>query len=61
MKKSILAKAVRLADKTKARPEKVVITAPQSLFAKKPAAQVMSERIYTRLTKGEMARLKARI
>ena len=52
MKKDILAKAIRLADKTKARPEKVVISQPKSaeLFAKKPAAKVLSERLYTRVT-----------
>lgn len=62
MKKDILAKAVRLADKTKARPEKVVIAKPAShLFVKKPAAQVLSERLYTRLTKAEKKRLMATI
>lgn len=52
MKKDIMAKAIRLADKTKARPEKVVIAQPKSaqLFAKKPAPQVFSERLYTRVT-----------
>lgn len=50
MKKDIMAKAIRLADKTKARPEKVVISQPKSaeLFAKKPAAKFLSERLYTR-------------
>ena len=62
MKKDILAKAVRLADKTKARPEKVVIAKPTTgLFTKKPAAEVLSERLYTRLTKAEKKRLMARI
>lgn len=52
MKKDIMAKAIRLADKTKARPEKVVIAKPKhaELFTKKPAATVLSERLYTRLT-----------
>jgi hypothetical protein len=51
MKKDIMAKAIRLADKTKARPDKVVIAKPaNAMFAKKPAAQVLSERVYTRLT-----------
>lgn len=62
MKKDILAKAIRLADKSKARPEKVVISKPTStLFAKKPAAEIMSERIYTRLTPREMKRLKGHV
>ncbi len=62
MKKDILAKAIRLADKTKARPEKVVISKPASnLFVKKPTALVLSERLYTRVTPAEMKRLKARI
>lgn len=53
MKKDTMAKAVRLADKTKARPEKVVIAKPKSaqLFTTKPDAQVLSKRLYTRLTK----------
>ena len=52
MKKDIMAKAIRLADKTKARPEKVVIAQPKSAerFAKKPPAKVLSERLYTRVT-----------
>ncbi|MBK9080467.1 MAG: hypothetical protein IPL91_15860 [Hyphomicrobium sp.] len=55
-----MAKAIRLADKTKARPEKVVISQPKSaeLFAKKPAAKVLSERLYTRVTSSKMKRLK---
>ncbi len=62
MKKDILAKAVRLADKSKARPEKVVISKPaNTLFAKKPAAEIMSERLYTRVTPREMKRLKAHV
>lgn len=62
MKKATMAKAIRLADKTKARPEKVVITTPKpSLFVKKPAAQVLSERIHTRVTLREKKRLDARI
>lgn len=61
-KKDILAKAIRLADKKKARPEKVVISKPAStLFQKKPAAEMLSERLYTRITPAEMKRLKARI
>ena len=32
-----------------------------TLFVKKPVAEIMSERIYTRLTPREMKRLKARI
>jgi hypothetical protein len=62
MKKDILVKAVRLADKNKARPEKVVISKPSSrLFVKKPAAQLLSERLYTRLTKAEKKLLMERI
>ena len=39
-----------------------MISKPVStLFVKKPAADIMSERIYTRLTPREMKRLKARI
>jgi hypothetical protein len=60
MKKDILAKAIRLADKSKARPDKVVIGKPTFPF-RKPAAQVLSERLYTRLTPGEMKRLKAHV
>lgn len=62
MKKDILAKAVRLADKTKARPEKVIIAKPSTgLFVKRPAAALLSERLYTRLTKSEKKRLMSRI
>ena len=62
MKKDLLAKAIRLADKSKARPDKVVIAKPSStLFTKKPVADVMSARLYTRVTPREMKRLKARI
>lgn len=43
MKKDIMAKAIRLADKSRARPEKVVISKP--LFVKKPAAKILSERL----------------
>jgi hypothetical protein len=59
MKKDILAKAISLADKSKARPEKIVIAQSVTpLFVKKPTALVLSERLYTRITPGEMARLK---
>ena len=62
MNKDIQAKAIRLADKTKATPEKVVIAKPSSgLFLKKPAAELLSERLYTRLTKAEKRRLMSRI
>lgn len=62
MKKDILAKAVRLADKTMARPENVVIAKPSNgLFVKKPVAQLLSQRLYTRLTKAEKKRLMATI
>ena len=62
MRKDILAKAVRLADKSKARPEKVVIGKPANkLFVKKPTAEIMSARLYTRITPREMKQLKARI
>lgn len=62
MKKDILKKAIRLADKRGVRPEKVVIAKPASTqFAKKPAAEIMSERLYTRITPREMKRLKARL
>ena len=62
MKKDILKKAIRLADRRGVRPEKVVITKPASnLFVKKPAAEIMSERLYTRITPREMKRLKARL
>lgn len=62
MKKDILAKAIRLADKSHVRPEKVVVSKPMNtLFVKKPAAKMLSERLYTRLTPAEMKRLKARV
>ena len=62
MRKDILAKAVRLADKSKARPDKVVIGKPApTLFVKKPPAQVRSERLHTRLTPSEMQRLKGHL
>ena len=62
MRKDILAKAVRLADKSKARPDKVVIGKPTpTLFVKKPPAQVRSERLHTRLTPSEMQRLKGHL
>ena len=61
MKKDILSKAVRLADRSTVRPEKVVIAKPGTgLFVKKPAAAVLSERLNTRITKSEMKRLIAR-
>ena len=53
---------MRLADKSKARPEKVVIGKPtNTLFTKKPVAEILSERLYTRLTPREMKRLKAHV
>lgn len=62
MKKDHLAKAMRLADKSTIRPDKAVIAKPSTgLFAKKPAAHVLSERLYTRVTPAEMKRLRARI
>ena len=55
-----MANAVRIADKRPVRPEKVVVAKPAStLFVKKPAAQIMSERLYTRITKHEKRRLDA--
>jgi hypothetical protein len=61
MRKDILAKAVRLADRsTKARPETVVVAKPGQ-FAKKPASELMSERLYTRIKPSEMKRLTAHI
>jgi hypothetical protein len=57
MRKHILTKAIKMADISKTNPGAVVITKPGQ-FAKKPAAQVLSERLYTRLTPGEMRRLK---
>lgn len=62
MKKDILANAVRLADKSTIRPDKAVIAKPSSgLFVKKPAADLLSERLYTRITKAEKRRLMARM
>jgi hypothetical protein len=62
MKKDILAKAISLADKSKARPEKVVIAKSVTpLFVKKPPDQIMSERLYTRITPAELTRLKATV
>jgi hypothetical protein len=62
MKKDILAKAIHLADKSRVRPEKVVVAKPTStLFVKKSAADTLSERLYTRLTPREMKRLRARV
>jgi hypothetical protein len=60
MKADILAKAVRLADKSKTRPENVVIAKPAA-FTKKPVALVLSERLYTRVTPSEMKRLHATV
>ena len=60
MRKDILAKAVRLADKSKARPDKVVIGKPVA-STKKPVVPVLSERLYTRISPAEMKRLNARI
>ena len=57
MKKDTLAKAVRLADKSTVRPETVVISKPS--IAKKPMPEIMSERVYARLTPREMKRLKS--
>jgi hypothetical protein len=52
MRKDILAKAIRLADKSPARPEKVVVASPKTMPEK------MSERLYTRITPTEAKRLK---
>ncbi len=60
MRKDILTKAVRLADKSKARPDKVVIGKPVA-STKKPVVPILSERLYTRISPAEMKRLKARI
>lgn len=62
MKKDILKKAIHLADRRGVRPEKVVIAKPpRSLFVRKPAAEIMSERLYTRITPREMKRLTAHL
>ena len=68
MRKDILAKAVRLADKSRARPDKVVISSPSLASGKtpiaatkKPIVPILSERLYTRISPAEMKRLKARI
>lgn len=53
------AKAVRMADKTKARPDKVVITSATTNT--KPPTQVLSARLYTRITPSEMRRFQARV
>ena len=60
MKKDLLAKAMRLADKSTVKPHKVVVAAPKQLI-KKPLADVLSERLYTRISKSEMRRLKAQV
>ena len=59
-KTDILAKAIRLADKRAVRPESVVISKPP-VAKTKPAAEILSARLYTRITPGEMRRLRARI
>ena len=53
MKKNLLAKAIQLADRRTIQPDAVVVTTP------KP--EVMSERLYTRITPTEIKRLKARV
>ena len=53
MKKNLLAKAIQLADRKAIQPDAVIVTAA------KP--EVMSERLYTRITPTEMKRLKARV
>ena len=56
MKKDILAKAMRLAEKSTVKPHKVVVAAPRQLV--KPVADVLSERLYVRISRSEMQRLK---
>ena len=53
MKKTLFDKAIQLADRKTIQPDVVVVTTP------KP--EVMSERLYTRITPTEMKRLKARV
>ena len=60
MKKDILAKAMRLADKSTVKPHKIVVAAPKQLI-KKPVADILSERIYTRISKSEMRRLQEHV
>jgi len=54
MKKDILAKAIRLADKSPARPEKVVVANPKAI---KAIPETLSHRLYTRITPSEFKRL----
>jgi hypothetical protein len=56
MKKDILAKAMRLADKSTVKPHMVVVAAPRQLV--KPTADIYSERLYARITPAEMRRLE---
>lgn len=60
MKKDIFAKAVRLADKSKVRPEKIVVAAPRQI-AKKPAPEYMSERLYLRVTPTQYKQVLAHV
>ena len=60
MKKDILAKAMRLADKSTVKPHKIVVAAPKQLI-KKPVADILSERLYTRISKSEMRRLQEHV
>ena len=55
MKKDLLAKAVRLAHKTTVKPHKVVIAAPKQIKAAAP--EMMSERLYLRVTPSQMQAL----
>ena len=54
MRKDILAKAVRLADKSTVKPEKAVMAKPKSI---KPVPEILSHRLYTRITPSEAKRL----
>ena len=58
MNKDILAKALRLADRSTVKPHSAVVASPAQL-AKTQPANILSERIGTRITKHEYERLKA--
>ena len=54
MRKDILAKAVRLADKTTVKPNKAVMASPKQI---KKMPEVYSHRLYTRITAKQAKRL----
>jgi hypothetical protein len=56
MRKDILAKALRYADKSTVKPQKAIVASPRQI---KTVAETLSHRLYTRITPTEFRRMQA--